>query len=76
MIQHLPRLNIRFRQYRMSGRWIELFPDHEKIDDTLLQYNHSQEASDFIRSWERLFYEPFAEVPEVVSMMSDLDLNS
>ena len=60
----------------MSGRWIDGFPDHEKLNPDLLTYNYSQEASDFIRYWEQLFYEPYHEVPEVVSLMSDLDLNA
>ena len=59
----------------MSGRWIDVFPDHEKIDCDLLQYKSSREASDFIQYWEKLFYETFTELPEVVGLMSDLDLN-
>ena len=52
-----------------------MFPDHEKIDCDLLRYKSSREASDFIQYWEKLFYETFTELPEVVGLMSDLDLN-
>ena len=75
MLKNIPRLNIRFRQYRMSGRWIDSFPEHEKLDPDLIKYNHTLEASDFIRYWEQLFYEPFHEVPEVSTLLNDLDLN-
>ena len=69
-------MNLRFRQYRMSGRWIDHFPhEHEIISEDLLTYNHSDEASDYIQYWERLFYEPLTELPEVVELMSDLEIN-
>ena len=75
-MKYLPRVNIRLRQQKMSGRWIDTFPyDHEEIDSTLLRYKYGTEAADFIRYWENLFYEPFHEMPEVTSMMSELELN-
>lgn len=76
MIRDLPRLSIRFRQYRMSGCWIERFPyDHEKLDDNLLRYNCSQEMTDFVEYWEKLFYENPQEMPEMVDMFDDLQIN-
>ena len=60
----------------MSGRWVDHFPhEHEIINEDLLKYNYSDEASDYIQYWEKLFYEPLTELPEVVDLMSDLEIN-
>ena len=75
LIKNIPRLNIRFRQYRMSGRWIEYIPFHcERLDPALLQYNNSRDAAEFIKYWERLFYENPHDVPEMSEQFDNLTL--
>ena len=77
LLRYHPRLNIRFRQYRMSGRWVEKFPlEHERIEAELLTYKYTREGSEMIFYWERLFYERAEEVPEVVELFDDMTIDN